>query len=82
VKVTGIVRRLDTLGRIVIPVELRRRLDLADRDSLEVLVGDDGEIVLRKYAPFCIFCGKSKDSVVYHGRFICRSCAKELKELA
>jgi len=78
-KSTGIVRRVDELGRIVLPIELRRTLDITERDSLEIYV-DGASIVLKKYQPACIFCDDAKDVVVYKGKNICASCLKELKE--
>lgn len=56
-KSTGIVRKVDDLGRIVLPIELRRTLDINERDSIEIFV-DGNQIVLKKYSPSCIFCGK------------------------
>ena len=58
-KSTGIVRKLDDLGRIVLPIELRRTLDIADKAPLEIFVEGDS-IILRKYEPSCVFCGKSE----------------------
>lgn len=79
-KATGIVRPVDPLGRVVIPVELRRTLDIKTDDSLEVFV--DGEyIMLKKYEPACIFCGNAKDVVPVHGKNVCKSCLAELKKL-
>jgi len=79
-KATGIVRKVDELGRIVLPIELRRTLDIAERDSLEIYV-DGTSIVLRKYEPACVFCGSSKDVVVFKDKNICPACMKELTEL-
>ena len=78
-KATGIVRKVDELGRIVLPVELRRTLDIAERDALEIFV-DGSSIVLKKYRPSCIFCDSSKDVVNFKGKNICPKCMKELKE--
>ena len=79
-KATGIVRPVDPLGRVVIPVELRRNLGIKTDDSLEVFV--DGEfIMLKKYEPACIFCGNAKDVQNIHGKNICRACLDELKSL-
>ena len=79
-KATGIVRPVDPLGRVVIPVELRRTLDIKTDDSLEVFV--DGEyIMLKKYEPACIFCGNAKDVVSVRGKNVCKSCLAELKKL-
>lgn len=76
-KSTGIVRTVDGLGRIVLPIELRRTLDIGDKDSLEIFV-EDNTIVLKKYEPACIFCNNVKDVVLYKGRNICTNCIKEL----
>jgi transcriptional pleiotropic regulator of transition state genes len=78
-KSTGIVRRVDELGRIVIPIELRRTLDIAEKDALEIYV-DGEQIILKKYEPACIFCGQAKDVVSYKGKNICSKCFAEIKE--
>ncbi len=78
-KSTGIVRKVDELGRVVIPIELRRTLDIAERDSLEIYV-DGEQIILKKYAPACIFCGQAKDITVFKGKNICPACQKELSK--
>ena len=80
-KSTGIVRRVDELGRIVLPIELRRTLDITERDSLEIYV-DGSSIILKKYQPACIFCDDAKDVVSNKGKNICAKCLKELKERA
>ena len=80
-KSTGIVRGVDELGRIVLPIELRRTLDITERDSLEIYV-DGSSIILKKYQPACIFCDDAKDVVSYKGKNICAKCLKELKERA
>ena len=80
-KSTGIVRRVDELVRIVLPIELRRTLDITERDSLEIYV-DGSSIILKKYQPACIFCDDAKDVVSYKGKNICAKCLKELKERA
>ncbi|OGO79106.1 MAG: AbrB family transcriptional regulator [Clostridiales bacterium GWB2_37_7] len=78
-KSTGIVRKVDELGRVVIPIELRRTLQIEEKDSLEIYV--DGEhIILKKYEPACIFCGNAKDITVYKGKNICPACMNELKK--
>lgn len=76
-KATGIVRKVDELGRIVLPIELRRTLDIAERDPLEIYV-DGSSIILTKYQPACVFCGDSADISTYKGKNICASCLKEL----
>ncbi len=78
-KSTGIVRKVDELGRVVLPIELRRTLDIAEKDALEIYV-DGATIILRKYEPACIFCDNAKDIKVYKGKNICPDCLKELKE--
>ncbi len=77
-KATGIVRSVDELGRVVIPIELRRTLDIAEKDSLEIFV-DGEQIILKKYEPSCTFCGQARDVFNYKGKNICHSCIKELK---
>ena len=79
-KATGIVRPVDPLGRVVIPVELRRTLNIKTDDSLEVYVDGDF-IMLKKYEPACIFCGNAKDVENIHGKNVCRNCLDELKKL-
>ena len=78
-KSTGIVRKVDELGRIVLPIELRRTLDIAERDTLEIFVSD-GNIILRKFQPACIFCGSAKDVTEYKGKNICAQCIISLTE--
>lgn len=77
-KATGIVRAVDDLGRIVIPIELRRTLDIAERDCLEIFVEGE-QIILKKYEPSCLFCGQSRDVFNYKGKNVCHSCIKELR---
>ena len=77
-KATGIVRKVDELGRIVIPIELRRTLDIAEKDALEIYV-DGEQIILKKYEPACIFCGDARDVINYKGKNICTKCLEEIK---
>lgn len=77
-KSTGMVRQLDTLGRIVIPVELRRTMDLSLKDTLEIFVDGD-QIVLKKYHPACVFCNDARDVISYKGKLVCRRCLTELR---
>jgi transcriptional pleiotropic regulator of transition state genes len=73
------VRKVDELGRVVIPIELRRTLNIEEKDSLEIYV--DGEhIILKKYEPACIFCGNAKDVIIYKGKNICPDCMTEFKK--
>ena len=75
-KATGIVRRVDELGRIVLPVELRRTLDISERDPL-----DGASIVLRKFRPNCIFCNSSRGVSEFRGKNVCQKCLKELQSV-
>ena len=77
-KTTGIVRQMDSLGRIVLPIELRRTLDIAQKDSLEIYV-EGNQIILKKYEPTCIYCENSRDIVSFKGKNVCPDCLKELK---
>ena len=76
-KSTGIVRKIDDLGRIVLPIEQRRVLEIGERDSLEIFI-EDNTIILKKYQPACIFCGDAKDVITFKGRNICPNCIKEI----
>ncbi len=78
-KSTGIVRKVDELGRIVLPIELRRTLDIEIKDALEIYV-DGNSIILKKYEPACIFCGNAKDVLTYKEKIICQDCLDELKK--
>lgn len=80
-KSTGIVRKVDRLGRIVLPRELRRTLDIETEDSLEIYVNGT-QIILQKYEPACIFCGNAKDIVNYKGKNICHECLAEMASQA
>ena len=79
-KSTGIVRKVDELGRIVLPIELRRTLDIAERDALEIYV-DGSSVILKKYKPSCIFCDSAKDITQFHGKNVCPACIAELREV-
>jgi transcriptional pleiotropic regulator of transition state genes len=79
-KSTGIVRKVDELGRIVLPIELRRNLNIGEKDSLEIYV-EGASIVLKKYEPSCIFCGEDHNTVDYKGKVVCASCIKGLEQL-
>jgi AbrB family transcriptional regulator, transcriptional pleiotropic regulator of transition state genes len=78
-KSTGIVRRIDSLGRIVLPIELRRIMDLDIKDPVEIFV-DEEHIILKKYQPTCIFCNSGDDVITYKDKKICRVCLNELLE--
>lgn len=74
-KATGIVRKVDNLGRIVLPIELRRTMGIEVKDALEIYV-DGAQIILKKYEPACIFCGEATDHE-YKGKLVCSRCARE-----
>ncbi len=79
-KATGIVRKVDDLGRIVLPIELRRNLGIDIKDPLEIYVDGDF-IMLKKYEPTCVFCGSATDVINFEGKNICRNCIADLKKL-
>ncbi len=76
-KSTGVVRRIDELGRLVLPAELRKVFNIEEKDALEVYTEGD-MIILKKYEPACIFCGDARDVISFKGKNICASCIKEL----
>lgn len=76
-KSTGIVRKIDTLGRIVLPIEMRNRLEIGPGSGVEIFF-EEGGIVLRKYAPACVFCGETEGLVEHKGKKVCRRCAELL----
>ena len=78
-KSTGIVRKIDEVGRIVLPIEIRKTLNMDTRDAVEIFVESD-QIVLRKYEPSCIFCGNADNVKMFKGKLVCASCAKQLSK--
>lgn len=78
-KSTGIIRRVDDLGRIVLPIELRRKLDIAERDELEIYMEKD-RIILQKFDPACVFCGSSRGLISYRRKNVCSECIKKMSE--
>ena len=79
-KSTGMVRKIDELGRIVLPIEIRNNLDLNSKDALEIYI--EGEsIILKKHQDSCVFCGSTKDIKSYKGKYICEACKKEVSKL-
>ena len=81
VKSTGIVRKVDELGRIVIPIELRRNLGIDERDGLEIFVEED-QIILKKYSPSCLFCNNAGDIIKFNGKNICKNCLESLRTIS
>ena len=80
-KSTGIVRKVDELGRVVLPIELRRTLGIEEKDPLEIYM-DGPSIVLRKYQVSCVFCDSEKDIFSFRGKNVCRKCAAGLQLLS
>ena len=80
-KSTGIVRPLDAVGRIVLPMEIRKKLGITERnDALEIYTEGD-KIILKKYAPNCIFCGSENDIVLFKNKNVCKKCRQEMEKL-
>ena len=77
-KSTGIVRKVDQLGRIVLPMKLRREYRIDDGDGIEIFTEGD-MIVMKKYEPACIFCGDARDVSDIKGKKICGQCFGEMK---
>ncbi len=77
-KSIGIVRKIDELGRIVLPIETRRQLELEPKDGVEIFVDED-RIILKKYQPCCMFCNDGDDVLLFKEKKICRKCLMELK---
>ena len=80
-KTTGVVRRLDELGRVSLPIELRRSFQLEERDAVEIFVEGDS-IILKKYISSDIFTGSREDLVGYKGKLVSKQSIKELAALA
>ncbi len=77
---TGIVRRVDELGRVVIPKEMRKALDIDQRDPIEISI-EGSSIILNKYENRCVFCGAVKPSIKYNGKLVCTKCLKEINSI-
>ena len=79
-KSTGMIRKVDDLGRIVIPIELRNEFGIAEKDPIEIFV-EGNNIILKKNEPNCTFCGTLKNLIKYQEKQICSNCLKELSEI-
>lgn len=77
-KSTGVVRKVDELGRIVLPIEIRKVLDIKQKDAIEIFTDED-KIILQKYQPACVFCNSADDIVYFNGKRVCASCVEKLK---
>lgn len=79
-KSTGIIRRVDELGRVVIPIEIRNQFNIIEKDPIEIYV-DGSSIILKKFEPNCIFCGNTQDLLSYQDKLICSDCANKISSL-
>jgi transcriptional pleiotropic regulator of transition state genes len=77
-KSTGIVRKVDELGRIVLPIEIRTTMDIQTRDALEIFT-DENRMILQKYQPACVFCSNADDVIFFNGKRVCRTCLEKIK---
>lgn len=77
-KSTGIVRKIDELGRIVLPIEIRKTMMIDRRDAVEIFVDED-KIILKKHEPACIFCGNADNVTFFKGKLVCQDCIGTLK---
>lgn len=80
-KSTGIIRRVDELGRVVLPIELRNKFGITEKDPMEIYV-DGSLIILKKHETNCIFCGNSKNLLDYQGKLVCEKCAEKISKLS
>ena len=80
-KSTGIVRKVDELGRVVLPIELRRNFDINVKDSLEIFV-DEERIILKKYQPADIFTGEMDDLIEYRGKKVSKQTILDMAKVA
>lgn len=79
-KSTGMIREIDSLGRFVLPKEIRNHLGLCPGDAVEIFTEGD-RILLKKYEPGCIFCGDAENLTLFEGRLVCASCLEKMKKL-
>lgn len=79
-KSTGIIRRVDELGRVVIPIEIRNQFNIVEKDPIEIYV-EGSTIVLKKFEPNCVFCSNTEDLLSYHDKLICKKCADKIGKL-
>lgn len=80
-KATGIVRKVDELGRVVLPIELRRTLGISEKDPIEIFV--EGEsVILKRYEPSCVFCNSTTNIKQFRGKLICGECIAAMFENA
>lgn len=77
-KSTGVVRKVDELGRIVLPISIRQTMDINEKDPLEIFI-DDNRIILQKYHPACVFCNNADRIVYFNNKRICQDCLEKIK---
>ncbi len=77
---TGIVRKIDELGRVVLPVEIRQKLDVGAKDSLE-FYWHENLLIIKKHEPACTFCGEADGIVIYEGKNICTKCREKIANI-
>ena len=77
-KSTGVVRKVDELGRIVLPIEIRKTLDIQQKDAIEIFIDED-KIILQKYQPACIFCNRVENIVYFNDKRVCSACIEKMK---
>lgn len=78
-KSTGIIRKVDELGRVVIPIEIRNQFNIVEKDPIEIYV-EGSTIVLRKFEESCIFCGNTENLTEFNDRLICQECSKKISD--
>jgi len=79
IRSTGVVRKIDNMGRVVLPKETRNYLGIEVKTPLEIFVDED-YIYLKKYEPACVFCREAKNTITYRGKIICEDCLSEIRE--
>ncbi len=79
-KSVGIVRSVDNAGRIVLPIEIRKELDIMGENNKVEILARGNEILMKKYAPSCIFCHETDDLIEFNGQKICKDCARQIGE--
>lgn len=77
---TGMIRRVDELGRLVIPIEIRNRFDIKEKDPMEIYVDEDS-IIIKKYETNCLFCGETENLIEFHKKLVCKKCINQLLKI-
>lgn len=80
-KSTGIVRSIDNMGRLVLPIELRKTLHLGEKEAVEIFT-EGNDIILRKFSPRCTFCHSTENLIPYRGQNVCKECVRKLELLS